>query len=726
MTIRLGRRLVFTLFITFIIATPAFGQGKKYILDSQSNIRYVAPTGIDVGNCGSASSPCRNIQYAINQSISGDQILVAGGTYRYQATFDTCSFLQTRAIICFVDKFFKISGGYSVNNWLVADPKNNLTIIDGQNNFRGIAVIGYNTSSTYLEMDGFTIQNAQVQGPTYLTPYEPGGMGGGMLVQLASITLRDMVFKNNRVYGKNTTSGDGGGADGSAIRIESAPAGTTSIIDSVIFENNQSIGGSGKDRGGVAFGALFIYNSNVGISNSIFENNLAQAGNSTGSGLSLINGLNADALGGGIGIERGGEITLRNVTIVGNQVKGGNANQYGGGAFGAGILVEDTSLFRCYDTLIKDNIATAGNGYKGGHSGGGGIQSQNNNEIIIERSKIFSNSSIGGNSTSNGLAGPGAGGGLYFFSTRLSGNFNVSINNVVVANNLAQQGSGTKQIGSGGGGGIVVQGVNADISHATIVANRLDPMYILGQGIIVVAWPLETEAIPAFLNLNHSVIADHIAGGENACAIAVQEGSSLNLNQGLFSGNVKNINNDGMPIIPGIINGLSTMKSSPTADFISPGIPNFNYSLQVGSPARENAIGSFVLDDVEKENRPYSIHADLGAYEYWPFPLTSMAGDEILHLSWDGDIQSLIEYVNTFRLSVNCENDAKSPNELACGDTINLGKNTTFALSGLSNYKNYTIQIYAYDNMEKLIAESEVIVTFPKDIALYLPLVINK
>ena len=101
-------------------------------------------------------------------------------------------------------------------------------------------------------------------------------------MSLASVTLRDVVFRNNQAIGENTTSGAGGSADGGGLSIDASPAGTCSLLQRVTFDGNQSLGGIGSVRGGVAFGALFIYASAVTVEDSMFINNLAHAGNSTG------------------------------------------------------------------------------------------------------------------------------------------------------------------------------------------------------------------------------------------------------------------------------------------------------------------------------------------------------------------------------------------------------------------------------------------------------------
>jgi len=50
---------------------------------------YVATTGVDAAGRGSAGSPYRTIQYAINNSTSGDTINVAAGTYQERLTIGT-------------------------------------------------------------------------------------------------------------------------------------------------------------------------------------------------------------------------------------------------------------------------------------------------------------------------------------------------------------------------------------------------------------------------------------------------------------------------------------------------------------------------------------------------------------------------------------------------------------------------------------------------------------
>ena len=166
---------VITLFIFFFADANLASASARL---QAGTTRYVAASGTDTGNCSSPGAPCHTIQYAVNQSASGDRILVAQGTYVYNAATDPCSFFLTRAVVCFANKRLTILGGYSTSNWSTANPAANLTVIDGQNARRGVAFVGISNPATHLDMEGFTIQNGRAQGPLYNGV--PGGRGGGM------------------------------------------------------------------------------------------------------------------------------------------------------------------------------------------------------------------------------------------------------------------------------------------------------------------------------------------------------------------------------------------------------------------------------------------------------------------------------------------------------------------------------------------------------------------
>src|SRR5207253_5955324 len=67
-------RLYLTLLCGVVLA---FAMGASAA--ASGTTRHVSPTGSDTGNC--TVSPCRTIQYAVNQANSGDTVSVAAGTY---------------------------------------------------------------------------------------------------------------------------------------------------------------------------------------------------------------------------------------------------------------------------------------------------------------------------------------------------------------------------------------------------------------------------------------------------------------------------------------------------------------------------------------------------------------------------------------------------------------------------------------------------------------------
>lgn len=595
---------------------------------SSSSFRYVSPTGIDSGDCSSPIQPCRTIQYAVNKANIGDTIKVAQGVYRYDALVDPCYFLQTPAVVCSLDKSLSIVGGYAAGQWTTPVPFPELTVIDGENRYRGVANIGYNNIQiAHMTLKNFTIKNARVVGPTYLNPYDPSGVGAGMWVQHASIILEDVVFENNVSIGANTINA-GGQADGSGLRIEEIPPGKKGLLRRVTFRGNRSFGGNGAQRGGVAFGALFIYRSHVIIEDSLFENNLAQAGHSSGSG-SYGSPPNADGLGGAIGLEKG-KLEIYRSRIQNNVAIGGDASQYAGSGYGGGVFVEDfdgnESELVLEDSLVYNNIAIGGKAVHGGGGVGGGLASANV-VVKIMRTRFISNTAIGGDSTSGTHAGPGAGGGVYLFAER-SGTYDSYMINTLVVSNSVRPGAGNSPwgLGNGGGAGIIVQGKRVDIVFSTIARNALADNQVLGQAILVQPWPSPSNPqFPALLNLSDSIIEGHTVGNTFAAALVVQQSSSAYMKNLLFANNLRHTNQSNVPVNQGNFYNLGNVIVLPGLNstvFNNPFYPTFDYSLTYNSAARDKSDNFTITIDLEKKARPWPQEgmSDLGALEFYSLP----------------------------------------------------------------------------------------------------------
>lgn len=610
---------------------------------------HVAPTGSDVKGCGSASSPCRSIQYAVNQAASGDTILVAAGTYTYDPGSDPCSFLVTRAVVCFVDKQLTILGGYSTANWTSANPVGNLTVIDGQNAYRGVAIVSYSSIAS-LHMEGLTIRNGRAQGASSGGDWYTTAFGGGMWAQNSAVTLRDIVFENNVARGGDTSSSYGGAASGGGLAIQSPPQSSVSVLERVTFRNNQAVGGSGLDRGGLALGGgLFTYQAVVSADVVTFTNNLAKGGSSNGSGTA--GGLHADAMGGGAAFQHRSSVTLSNVTAMGNRVVGGNAGAYsgtyGGGGFG-GAFHSEEATFVLTDAWIENNSVEGGTGANGGVGFGGGLELLNSS-VTLKRVWVVGNVAISGGAVeAGGYAGSPGGGGAYLWGFQDPPYYGELTNVVFADNQVVMSPSGISDLG-GGGGGLVVQGMTVDIIHCTFAQNEFEGDLRSGQAILVHGTN-GNRGIPGTANIYYSIIADHVnLNTNNTSALTVSEGSTANLYKGLFAGNTNDTNLNSRPLPPGKINGLDTMIHASSAGFVAPGAPDYDYHITPDSPAVARATGSTITDDIDGQPRPYGEVADIGADEYVPPALTVTPQEVVVLVT--GDVgtttSALVDVENT-------------------------------------------------------------------------------
>jgi hypothetical protein len=723
----ISKRPIINLSISIIIASsflfPLSITSADYHQEVTASTRFVANTGTDSGTCDSFASPCRTIQYAVNQSSSGDVIKVAQGTYSYNGTTEQCSFLSTRAVVCVKDKSLTILGGFSTSNWYDMLPVVNLTSIDGGGAYRGVAV--YKTANTptpitFLDLEGFTIRNCRVSGNSAASGE---AIGGGMYVHQASVTLRDLVFHDNQALASNNSSGSGGNADGSAIRFEcfqDVCKFYSSLIQRVTFTGNQTISGTGPERGGIAKGAVYIYQTTVVIEDSILSGNIAEAADSGGDGYDAY--LHADAIGGGIAVMNGspgwiGSLTLNRVSVIGNEARGGGASSSsgtGGGAFGGGIFVEGMNgtlaSLTMTDGLIKNNTATAGDAKIGGPAAGGGVDCDTC-QLSINKTEFINNTAQGGSSASGSTAGSASGGGVMLFP-KIVGVPRASIINSIFSENFAKQGlTGTKSVGSGGGGGMTIGGVGADITHTTFDRNGLSSDYVVGQALVVQQW----NGIPANVTLYDSIISNHTIGAIGAAAIVVASNSTLTLDRGLFSGNTNNLDE----YDTGVANDEANMSVAPTAGFMSPGSPDYNYHLRLNSPAKDMTAGSATSIDYDGQARPYNTISDFGADEYWTFALFAGIGDGALYLDWTQQSDYLSGAVNSYEIVVTCA-PTDAPDQGSCGEPIGVGSVTHFTLTGLSNFVSYMLIVYAKDGSDR-IASSASITVMPTDLLMYLP-----
>jgi hypothetical protein len=604
----------------------------------------VAPSGADVEGCGSPALPCQTIQNAINLAVSGDTILVAEGVYTYNDAFDVCTgrILGTTAVACFFDKELTILGGYAADFWKWADPQAHPTIIDGENRWRGVRVL--KTASwappASLRMEGFTVRNGVAQGRSAGGMEHTYAWGGGLFSEWAPVTLRHMTFSHNQAAGGNIfREGDGvvGAGAGGGVAINAVPQ---ALLEHVIFDGNTARGGNGPTRGGYALGGgLFTYSTVATMSFITLTHNVAIAGRSDGAGRDA-QSATADTLGGGASIQAYSTVTMQHVYAAENRAEAGAApNGEAGGAYGGGINAELATL-TLLDSVLVDNIAQGGQGKNATMSAaiaeGGGLHSINA-DMVIERAVFLRNQAVGGQGVIYGGAAGGGGAAL----TALDHVRPARVVNAIFAENLAAVGNG-RWVG-GGGGGLWVQGLIADVLHCTFADNRLGPgqtpsLQMQGQAIVVVGGWAGTTPIKTTANVAYTIIADH-QNASNQAALHVQGDPQgikqvANLTRGLWANNTRKTNlSDGQ--WAGVINGLGTMLSADTAGFAAPGAASYDYGLRPDSPARSQAVGSTLADDHDGRLRAWFAPSDIGAVEFAPIMLTARPQPgKALDLAW--------------------------------------------------------------------------------------------
>ncbi|MFV1979646.1 MAG: hypothetical protein ACC655_00695 [Rhodothermia bacterium] len=585
------------------------------VAQAASTFMVDVATGTDFAGCGSIVSPCKNIQQAVNVAITGDTILVAKGTYTYDTTLDgVCTPITGKtAVVCVLNAELVILGGFSGSDWSTADPVANLTVIDGQNVWRGVRVADTNPGvepTAGLRLEGFTIRRGRA-GTEVGSDSVSRAFGGGFESLFSKVELRDLVVEDNVALGVDTVTGAGGWGLGGGVSIRVPSPG--SIIERVHFARNQARGGSGPETGGFGIGGgMLLSDPNqqgglLTLLNLVFINNVAAGGNSAGDGEN--GGRRADGQGGGVAFQGGSLADAVGLTATSNTASGGDANGTGGGAFGGGVFLENVINVALFDLNLSNNLAVGGDGTNGGLGEGGGLMSANS-QYSLESSTVILNTAFGGGGV-GGTKGPPGGGGLKI--QRTSGTATVTVRNTVITDNVAQESiDGTTR--GGGGGGIFVVGAEVNLIHTTVARNRLTASSNQGLGLVLVTLGPNSSVVSA----EYGVIADHIdVPGE--VAVHVQTGSEITFVKGLFAGN-ENDSNQG-DINSGTFSGLGTTITAADAGFSSPGAPNYDYHVVGTSPAIDAAAPSTEPIDFEGQSREGI--RDLGADELGALPFFS-------------------------------------------------------------------------------------------------------
>jgi hypothetical protein len=567
--------------------------------------------GSDQFGNGSIAAPYSTIQQAVNHAASGDTIKVAGGLYTYNpATDQVVASFGATGVVQVVGKYLNILGGFTpADGYTVSNPAATPSVIDGQGTYRGVFLTALSFGGSALAMDGFTIQNCiGTSIPARGGLLAISGFGGGMLAEMSSLSLSNMVFQNDQAFGVNQSSGSGGNGAGGGVGAFTC-AGTVTLTN-VTFAGDSAIGANstaaGNFRGGFGQGGGFFANQcSVSGTNLTFTGNVAHGGGSSGSGF---DGQTGDALGGGLDFEGCASVNLSRVTATSNSAVGGDAPAgLSGGGYGGGLLAESSNV-AIADSNFRNNLAHGGAGQnsttRGAIGTGGGINLTNSN-LTIDRTYLIANTALGGDSAVT--KGVPTGGGLSMIVSAGNPINNLLMTNCVVSDNVAAYGSGGSEPG-GGGGGVSFYGGNAVFTECTFANNALANSSTGNlQGMAISANNATGTATTVTANFN--IVANHASSfSPPAATVFVFPGNSAAFNTNLFAANTLNTNSGG-----GTITGLSTNISAASAGFVSPFAPNYNYQITSSSPAFRRAVGSTTPVDITGAARPNP--PSLGAFE---------------------------------------------------------------------------------------------------------------
>jgi parallel beta-helix repeat protein len=491
------------------------------------------------------------IQNAIDVAQPGDTIKVAAGVYNQ--VNDHGGSPQ----VVYLDKSVTLIGGYTTAFVEPPDRIGNPTIVNAQQQGRGIYITGEITPV----VEGFRITGGKMPGFGDF-------FGGGIYVLTATATLR-----YNHIYDNYANHGGG-------IYLKQSDA---SLRHNVILSNTAEYSGGGvylsdspatlegndisQNSAGSAGGGLYLSWSDAVLENNVISHNsTTKTSNARGAGLYL----------------HWSNARLNNNVIESNSAPGSSS---GGGLY----------LFYSWAQVQNNRIAhnTAGFG------SGGGIFLQDSAASLLGNTVISNTAGSGGGAVFVGSSATVHGNSfLYNQATFFSGGGLVlaSASNAQLVNNIIAL---NKAGGSLGGAGIHVSNSSPQFTHTTIAGNVGSD----GSGIYVYS----ASGVTSHITLTNTILAGHTTG------VYVAEGSSATLTATLWgSGEWANGTNWGGSgaIEPGTINILGDPA------FVNAAEGDFH--LQASSAAVDAGVDAGVAIDIDRQARPFGGGFDIGADEYWP------------------------------------------------------------------------------------------------------------
>ena len=376
MTVALGLGL--TLGVLWLLG------GSPLVARADPGIRYVAPTGDDADDCTNSGSPCRTVQYAVDQAADGDEIHVATGVYTDVNNHGGL------AQVVYISKTVTVRGGYSAD-FAAWDPNAHPATLDAQGNGRVIYVKGsINPTIESLRITGGNDDGLE-------GGYHDYDAGGGIYIRYADAVISDCVIS------QNASSHSGGGV---YLRQSAAK-----LINNVIQSND-----SNKYSGGV-----HLYSSPATLTGNTIQNNTADDNgggiyaDSTFTACDNLIQNNTTEAGGGLYIVGANDSLIEANTIQSNTVTWA----------GGGMYVQGSQNVALTGNTFQYNVAQ----YTGSSSGyGGGLVMYCGGPHTLQ-GNIFRSNTAERN-----------GGGIYFDWCDSPYNHATMVNNVLVDNQAAGEG----------------------------------------------------------------------------------------------------------------------------------------------------------------------------------------------------------------------------------------------------------------------------------------------
>lgn len=561
------------------LALAALGWGMEAASAAPDGVtvRYVdGATGSDTGDCTSTASPCATVQYALDQSVSGDEIRVAQGTYT-----------ETLGVSIAVN----LLGGYEAAGW-TRDIAANPTIIDAAGADSLVVNITPGADAT---IEGFTIQGAN----------HVSDVGGGVFINTANVVISGTVIQNNTV---------GNGGSGGGVWLEGDGVGL-SLVNSAILSNTVTGSGGGLAGGGInnnatislenaevrgnsaqgEGGAMALNGATVNITASAIVSNTAAG---AGGGIRVHGGItltimssdllsNTTGVGGGAIAADNNILVLDDVTVAGNWA----------GDTGGGIHVWSQASLTISESRINGNLATG--------RGGGGLYADGS-AVSVSTSQINDN-------TADGPSDVNGGGVMVENDATLAIDDSVLMGNRAIASNFSAANA------------LVANTSHLTMTHTIVMDNRVGLSAISLYGPTTFDFTnvlvadndgdgVSSDEGPVSGTFMNVTIADNTAFGVRLTPDVVSIVNSILWGNGMDDNGCGGCTSSYSDIGTGDTAGVGNVSADPL--FVDPA--NQDYHLGVGSPVIDAGIVAGA-PAVDLEGTPRQVAPDMGAYEWVGF-----------------------------------------------------------------------------------------------------------